>query len=107
MNVTLIACFFLFDNMICWLDYRAYRILMKVSEKSYLFPCSFSQRHYCFHFSLTAIAANKLHILPEVRKMFFLNQMFWMQEMHFSGKRKRNNYRLRFNDTNCLTRFTF
>ncbi len=32
MNVTLIACFFLFDNMICWPDDRAYRILMKASE---------------------------------------------------------------------------
>lgn len=32
MNVTLIACFFLFDSMICWPDDRAYRILMKGRE---------------------------------------------------------------------------
>lgn len=33
MNVTLIACFFFFfpfDNMICWPDDRAHRILMKL-----------------------------------------------------------------------------
>lgn len=35
MNVTLIACFSGFDNMICWLDYCVYRILMKVNQMSY------------------------------------------------------------------------
>lgn len=39
MNVTLIACFFFFpfDNMICWPDDRAHRILMKVSELSLVY----------------------------------------------------------------------